>query len=367
MTPVRRRFCARSVWSVWSCGFIVACATTEGAVDSSSRLEAAAFYAADGGKSATATDRAFERALQQVAEVQGLTLRPDARLDRLAAWAAADTETISATRLEFAARRLGLYDPQFTVFNVAADASLSAAILRELATQPYTHCGIAFTQTSRAHTPRHATLVLSRRRIQLNAVPSSVAVGVALHLRGHMPSGFSNARVELISAAGRVVVPLGAARELSVQLPTTQPGLHRLSVIADSASGDEVLAKLPIYVGTPFPDAIFPKSDRSYDYAAIARSIFESINRERERAGLPLLQRDSRLDSLALQHNADMRTHEFIGHNSAQTGSPTERVARAGLPTALVLETIARAAAPNMLEASGTAPAGEVRNLLSSS
>ncbi|MEY4581338.1 MAG: hypothetical protein RL701_6041, partial [Pseudomonadota bacterium] len=45
----------------------------------------------------------------------------------------------------------------------------------------------------------------------------------------------------------------------------------------------------------------------------------------------------------------------------------TERVARAGLPTALVLETIARAAAPTMLEASGSAPAGEVRNLLSSS
>jgi uncharacterized protein YkwD len=123
-----------------------------------------------------------------------------------------------------------------------------------------------------------------------------------------------------------------------------------------------------VYVGAPFPRglSVLPH-ERRYDFAAVAQQVFASINRERTRAGLPALVRDARLDALALAHSVDMRDHDFVGHGSVRSGDPLQRVAQAGLPTTLVLETIARGSAPEALEASPSAPAGELRNLLSRS
>jgi uncharacterized protein YkwD len=93
--------------------------------------------------------------------------------------------------------------------------------------------------------------------------------------------------------------------------------------------------------------------------------VVASINRERAKAGLPALQRDARLDGLAHAHSADMRDHDFVDHASARTGDAVQRVAQAGLPTPLVLESVARAPNPAALEASSATPANELGNMLS--
>lgn len=346
-----------------SCQLLAACGMTANTPVQAgdAQLRRTANYAADGGDAAPTTPPELARAVRDAAAQQQRTLAPDARLDQLAAWAAAH-EPAPASALELAARQLGLYDPHFSVLSQSPGAPLSAALTRKLPSEPFTHYGAAW-QVSGGE--RRAWIVLAARRIVLEPLPSSLPLEAGLRLRARVPDAFGSARVELISEEGRVLVPVGHARELSVQLPTKRPGLHRITIIGDGAHGEEILAKLPVYVGMPFPSESARGEPRDYEPSAVARLILDSMNRERTKAGLPALLRDARLDKLAEQHNVDMRAHDFVGHVSALTGNATERVERAGLPTALVLETIARGSAPSALEVSPTAPASELRNVLS--
>jgi uncharacterized protein YkwD len=161
------------------------------------------------------------------------------------------------------------------------------------------------------------------------------------------------------------VLPLGAGSDFDLQLPTPRAGLYRIEIVADAKLGEVVLAKLPIYVGVPAPTRfVFESDERSYDLGAIRAAMFAGLNRERARASLPLLAADTRLDAIAEQHSADMSEHAFVGHESERSGDPKQRVSRAGLSPALVLETIAQASDPDSLQASVQNLSGEGRNVL---
>ena len=314
----------------------------------------------------------LESAIEISADSHGFSLQRDPRLSQLARFIAyTDAPHAPPTRLvELASRQLGMFDPSFDTifFPVTAELArspLPAAIVQKLRAQPFTHYGAFLLERSGR---RWLTVVLTERRLALEPVPRSIAAGTPIRLRGRLPEEFRQPTVEVLTDRSRSVVPLGSSREFSVQLPTPTAGIYRLEILAQGKLAGVVLAKLPIYVGVPVPHEIaLPEHERGYDFAAIAQQVFLSINRERAAAGLPALRRDPRLDALALQHSLDMRDHDFVGHKSARTGDPAQRVARAQLPAALVLETIARGGEPSALEASTAAPSGEVRNLLSPS
>jgi hypothetical protein len=128
----------------------------------------------------------------------------------------------------------------------------------------------------------------------------------------------------------------------------------------------ETLAKLPVYIDQPFPvEPARAQASSTPDAALVAQNVFASINRERAKANLPALERDARLDSVAHAHSRDMRDHDFVDHTSARNGDAVQRVAQAGLPTPLVLESVARAPNPAALEAGPATPANELGNILS--
>jgi uncharacterized protein YkwD len=233
----------------------------------------------------------------------------------------------------------------------------------KLGVQTFTHYGAALVTRDGK---RWLSLVLTVRRLALEPVPRSVPANTPIQLHGRLPDGVVNPRVELLLAsAPRALLPLGSGPEFSVQLPTPRSGLYRIEIAADTDSGSVTLAKLPVYVGTPVPPRIeLPPARQAYDFAALRARVFASINRERQRVGLPALARDSRLDAIAQQHSLDMIDRGFIGHRSPGTGDPKQRVSRAGLSPALVLETLARGADGAALEASAVDPSGEGRNLL---
>jgi uncharacterized protein YkwD len=311
------------------------------------------------------------RAIEASSDARGRTLQRDPRLEQLADFIAARANSTApppARLLELAARQLGLFDPSFETLLVEASAKpdspqLMAAVSRALAARAFTHYGAVIHERAGQ---RWASVVLTERRLALSPVPRALSVGTPIRLRGALPDGVSHARVELFTQGARAVVPLGSSLAFSAQLPTPKPGLYRLEIFADGALGDQVLAKLAIYVGIAPPrDIELPAHERDYDFAAIADRIFASINGEREAAGLPTLQRDARLDAVALQHSVDMRDHGFVGHRSPRGSEPKDRVARAHLSTSLVLETIARGGDPAALEAGPSVPAAELSNLLS--
>ena len=78
------------------------------------------------------------------------------------------------------------------------------------------------------------------------------------------------------------------------------------------------------------------------DVARTRVDLLERVNAERASKGLAPLEADPMLDRIALAHSEDMRDAHFVGHDSPTTGTPADRVERAGLGRMAVLENVAR-------------------------
>ncbi|HEY3116543.1 MAG TPA: CvpA family protein [Chloroflexota bacterium] len=72
-------------------------------------------------------------------------------------------------------------------------------------------------------------------------------------------------------------------------------------------------------------------SDTAQADPAAANRIFELINQERAKAGLPDLTRDTNVDAVALAHSSDMLKRGYVGHQSPDGDSPFDRLLAAGL------------------------------------
>lgn len=321
-----------------------------------------------GTESAPAAPPDVARFIEETADARGFSLQSDARLARLARSVAERSGRLSASELELLVRKLGIYDAHYSVITQAVPAHIArsgvrAALEEALRSHGFTHYGAVWNEHAGE---RVLTVALSARRVWLSPVPSSVPLHSKLHLRGRLLTDYRNVRVEVLSESRRALIPVSAERELSVQLPAAQPGLQRIELRAEGTKGMETLAKLPVYIDRPFPgEPERARASNAPDVAVVAQNVFLSINRERVKAGLPPLERDARLDSVAYAHSRDMRDHDFIDHTSARNGDAVQRVAQAGLPTPLVLESVARAPDPAALEAGPGAPANELGNILS--
>jgi uncharacterized protein YkwD len=77
--------------------------------------------------------------------------------------------------------------------------------------------------------------------------------------------------------------------------------------------------------------------------------LFSLINKARATAGLPALSYDPALTGVARAHSRDMLTHDYIAHISPTTGSPADRVARAGIAVDRLAEDIGTSGSPEEL------------------
>ena len=332
------------------------------------RGKAAASQYSAGAEALPAAPPEVAHFLEETADARGFSLQSDARLARVAQEVVRRANRLSASELELIVRRLGIYDARYSVIHQAVPAHIARSGLRSaleeaLRIHGFTHYGAAWSERAGE---RSLTVVLSARRVWLSPVPSSVPLNSTLHLRGRLLTSYRNLRVEVLSQSRRALIPVSAECELSVQLAAAQRGLQRIELRGEGAKGMETLAKLPVYIDEPFPgEPAHADAANTADAAVIAQNVFASINRERAKAGLPALERDARLDSVAHAHSRDMRDHDFVDHTSARNGDAVQRVAQAGLPTPLVLESVARAPNPAALEAGPTTPANELGNMLS--
>jgi len=312
---------------------------------------AASYSAVPGGESAYVEhtgSAALRAAVESSARSHGAVLTGDARLARLAVYAAdhAEQATLPPRLVEELARHLGLFDPQIEllVLQVPSEAPatpLMAALEKSLDGRAFTHYGAALHAGA-----RHSWLVvaLSERRLELEPVPSVVAINTPLRVRGRLPDGFGQPRVDVLAGnAPRAVLSAGPEREFNVQIPTSQRGVYRIEVVGDGPSGPAVLAKLPIYVGTEVPQAFEQlASEQARDLRAVRAELVHAIQDARRTAGLRPLQELPLLSTLAEQHCVDMRDHGFVGHQSPRGGGPAERVNAAGLASSFVLENVVR-------------------------
>jgi uncharacterized protein YkwD len=139
--------------------------------------------------------------------------------------------------------------------------------------------------------------------------------------------------------------PAQQGRRFSFELPANDEGEYRVELLAGSSLGPTVVANFPVYVGVPPRTQITAVSDEastSGTAASVQSKLFDLIQADRQRAGQKPIARMEALEAVALAHSIDMRDARFVGHTSKSTGSASDRVQRAGVRVALVLENVGR-------------------------
>jgi len=299
--------------------------------------------------------RAVETGVQRAAREANATLTPDARLGLLAAWTAERLGDRGAPPphevVEFFTRHLGLVEavPHLLVLGhgdpAAIEDSVRSSVAQFLARQPYEFYGAAVV-------PRTGlTLVvvtLASRPVELEAVARRQAPGTRLSLQGRLLGALHTPSVAVTQPSGEVLrVAGGEEPGFDIAVPLERAGVHRVELLARGAHGDTVVANFPLYVGVDPPTSI--TLARSDDAGAerstteVEERLFALLNESRRAAGRAPLARESTIDRIAAAHSRDMVASGFVGHVSPTTGTPADRVTRAGLRSGLVLENIGRA------------------------
>ena len=306
-----------------------------------------------------------------------LTLTGDPRLATLAQQIGDHLDASGAPPpaevIQFFAWNLGLVEPvpHVLVLGLPDTASIPDQVQRSmdqfLARQPYTHWGGVIL-------PRGGVwlivLALSSRDATLESVPRAPASG-PLVLRGSLASGFSNPVVAVQSPDGSTQrIPGGAGPALDLHLPITHTGEHHIELLADGPHGDVVIANFPVYVGGQPPTSIRVHAARdttsSADVTSVHDDLLRLLNETRATAGLSPLTIDARVEAIAHAHSEDMVVHDFTGHTSPTTGSPSDRVTAAGLHSGLVLENIGRGYSAQEIHDGLVASPGHRANLVNS-
>jgi uncharacterized protein YkwD len=275
---------------------------------------------------------------------------------------------LSPELVEFVSQHLGLYDvaPELVVIDVPrndAAGAVSRALAPRLEGHAYTHYGAVLVARG---ADSLLVVALAERGLQLEPVPRQSPLGQPIRLRGRLPDGLRNPRVDFtVEGAPRQVLAAGAGPDFDVQIATPRVGPYPIEVLGDGDAGSVVLARLTVYVDRK-PPVTFAQASASpaVDLVAVRAQLLAAINAERARAGVPALQEDALLDLIALRHSVDMRDHAFMSHESALTGGPADRVEHAGLGRGLVLENIVRGSDASTLHQSALAQAGLRSNLL---
>ncbi len=299
-----------------------------------------------------ASAEAVRAGVQRAAEIHGMPLEGDARLGQLASWVAErlgpEGEPPPNEVVEFFARNLGLVEPvpHIMVLGQPADTledGVADSIGQFMQRQVYNRYGGAVVPRAGLAV---AVVLLSWRWVELEPVPRRVEQGDALTLRGRLLGDHRNPTVVVAAPDGQVRrLPAGGGPDFDVRVPTTAAGVYQVELVGRGEHGDTVIANFPVYVGQPIPDRV--RLDGApqvgpQDVESVRRELFDALNATRRDAGLPPLREHVGLREVALAHSRDMAEHDYIGHTSQRTGSPSDRVRAAGLTSGLVLENIGR-------------------------
>lgn len=289
---------------------------------------------------------------------QGATLTVDPRLHGPARTLAAapGLDRLPGSALATVLQAHGVPEPQARLLAVdlspaapeAALDDLLARVRATLATGTFNRVGGALAPT-RAGRARLVVLLL-RSHVAFAPVPRRPVRGASVLLRGQVAPGFvwpavvitrpdGATRRPAVAAATdgsfHAVVPLGAG-----------DGVYQVEILARSVTGPEVLAILPLHVGTEPPTrlalgrgAVAPVPTP----AAAAAALFERLNQARRAAGLGALAWDPALAAVAESHARELCSADEVRHHSAETGTVQDRVRQAGITAAWVAETVGHA------------------------
>jgi uncharacterized protein YkwD len=170
--------------------------------------------------------------------------------------------------------------------------------------------------------------------------------GQGVRLTGELDRRYARGSVFLMRADGHVEETALPSRRIDVPLRFAAAGVYRVEVMGDGPTGPLVLVNVPVYVGVPEPPPAVRRGTRVAAAEAEARMLV-LLNAARARAGLRPVAADGELRAVALGHAQDMARAHFVGHVSPTTGTPEDRLKRAGPRVTAAGENISLASGPD--------------------
>jgi uncharacterized protein YkwD len=240
----------------------------------------------------------------------------------------------------------GVSDPLPVVLTVkggaaAVDAEVERALRELFQAERVTHVGVG-------RVPSGGDVVVvvaaTRRRVRLEPVARTVAVGARVSLRGALGAGLRAPVMVVTLPDGRTEEsPLGEGPEFVGQFPVTVRGAYQFELTAESEAGSTVVANFPVYADVDPPAT--PEETGSLtaeEPAAAEAELLRLINESRRRANLPALEAMAPLAAVARAHSVDMAENRYVAHNSRSGATPGQRLRDASLLSGLSLENVAR-------------------------
>ena len=142
----------------------------------------------------------------------------------------------------------------------------------------------------------------------------------------------------------------------------SERGTYQVELLARGPHGLEVIANVPVGVGTQ--PVVEPLDLGDFSWEPTAEAFLRAANRIRRKAGLPPLHRDPKLDRIADGHTRDMAAARFFAHHSPTRGSTHDRMRRAGFPFQRYGENIGRARSSEEIHTLWLRSPGHRANLL---
>ena len=294
-----------------------------------------------GGKTAEQVAAKVARALRE----RGAAAEADGALGELAAWYLRAWEakrTIASVHSERLVQQHGFAG---NLLGAVATSATDADAWRErLAAVPV---NLPVNRYGVRASPAGVAVAFGAVEADLRPFPRRVRLGRAVRLRGRIAKRFTNGVIYLTGTDGKVGEIRLPAREVDARLHFPVPGVYQAELMGDGASGPVVLVNVPIYVGVAEPPLGSVRGPEARPAApAVADGearMLALLNGVRRRAGAPPLVADGELRAVALGHSQDMARAHFVGHVSPTTGSPEDRLKRAGVWLADGGENVAQA------------------------
>jgi len=252
--------------------------------------------------------------------------------------------------VNFAMESNGLTEPppHFVVANMpfGAESSMISELevrLREILEQgTYRRVGVSVQVPRLGTDGRRLLVALMESRVTITPMPRRLKSGQEATLSARPGQGISGLRMVVADPKGKITTtPL---KNGSAHFACMNRGVYQVELTGEAEYGVEVLANFPVYCNADPPTevryALTTGADQTVE--GVERDILQRTNAIRLKRGLPVFRPNLQLAGIARAHSTDMRDNSFVGHVSPITGTPSDRLRKAGLTHLLSRENVAR-------------------------
>jgi uncharacterized protein YkwD len=305
--------------------------------------------------------RQLVQGYQRAGAAAGITVVADERLDRAMddlARALDDGENPRSEAVEFLLGCHGIIEPYPELQLLGANRQGYDLLLSRVLAAPNLPRAAVVTvgvgiDTSR--TMHRIVVALQEKHLDLAPVARLQPSGAAFELAGSLLGSFSDPTVYVTAPSGVPTQRPLVTDHMQFVAPVAcdrGDGHYQVEVFGSDASGPRVLANFTVFCGVPAPGFLPDRGgfvSKPVSSEAAEFELFSLINKARATAGLPALSYDPALTGVARAHSRDMLARDYIAHISPTTGSPADRVEKAGIAVDRLAEDIGTSGSPEEL------------------